>query len=257
MPDTRLADISEFQPSIDAPAYINAGHKTLIVRAHNGHRPDNCWPARRDYLRKHPFTAVGYYQYVVSSRDPAAQARDFIACLGPLRPNEFPIGDFEEGSGNQAGRAEAWFRVVDTWCGFPATLYSGQSFGRTQLGGWARWRGRPRWIASYSSQEPADPHELWQNTDKARFPGLAGAVDGNIFHGTAARFLAVMRPGSIGPPAPAPPDAFSDAQSMASVLKHDGCPEVFVETASGAVWHSWMHEGGHWDAWSNLGTPGA
>ena len=251
MPDTRLADISEFQPDIDAPAYLGGGNKTLIVRAHNGHRPDHCWPARRDYLRKHPFVAVGFYQYLVSSRDAAQQAREFIAALGPLRANEFPILDLEEGAGSQVGRAEAWFRIVDPWCQFPATLYSGESCFRDQLGGAARWRDRPRWMAAYRSSEPTYPHELWQHTDAARFPGLDGGVDGNVFHGTHERFLAVMRPGSVGPPKP-PPGA---TLSMTSVLKRDDCPEVFVELTSGQIWHSWMKPGGHWADWASLGTP--
>lgn len=208
MADTRLADISEFQENIDAAAYIGGGHRSLIVRAHNGRRSDNQWPARREYLRKFPFVTIGYYQYLVSGRDAVDQARDFVACVGSLRPNEFAICDLEEGSGNQTGRAEAWFRVVDAAYGFPATLYAGLSFGKTNLGGWQRWSGRPRWVAAYQSREPTDPHELWQHTDSARFPGLAGGVDGNIFHGTDAQFLATMRPGALA--AAAQPEQTSD-----------------------------------------------
>ena len=253
MPDIRLADISEFQENIDAPAYLAGGNKCLIVRAHNGHRPDNKWPARRDYLRQHPFVAIGWYQYLVPSRDAAQQARDFIAAVGPLRPNEFPILDLEEGSGSQTSRADAWFRIVDPWCRFPATIYSGESFFRDHLGGAVRWRGRPRWVAAYRSTEPVDTHELWQHTDKARFPGLAGGVDGNVFHGSDAKFLATMRPGSAGPPAPTVP---AGAQSIAGVVKPGGGREVFVELDSGQVWHTWDTPGGAWGAWQSLGTPG-
>ena len=101
MPDIRLADCSEFQDSIDAPAYLAAGHTTLIVRAHSGYRPDKKWRERRDYLRGFPFTCLGFYQYIVPGRDPAEQARDFIATVGPLRANEFPVGDLEEGAGSR------------------------------------------------------------------------------------------------------------------------------------------------------------
>ena len=37
---------------------------------------------------------------------------------------------------------------------------------------------------------------MWQHTDKAKFPGLAGGVDGSISHGTAQEFLRVMRGGT-------------------------------------------------------------
>ena len=88
-------------------------------------------------------------------------------------------------------------------------------------------------MAAYRSSEPTYPHELWQHTDAARFPGLDGGVDGNVFHGTHERFLAVMRPGSVGPPKPKPPPGA--VQSMASVLKRDDAPEVFVELTSSQI----------------------
>src|SRR5438270_7765831 len=119
-----LADISEFQENIDAPPYLAAGHTCLIVRAHNGWRPDHKWPARRDYLRKFPFDALGFYQYLVQGRSSLDQAREFIATVGGLRPNEFVILDHEEGAGNQVPRAEAWFSVVDAHYGMPSTLYA-------------------------------------------------------------------------------------------------------------------------------------
>jgi len=213
---TTLADISEFQQNIDAPPYIAGGHTCLIVRAHNGYRKDNLWPARRDYVRKFKFDCVGYYQYLAASRDAAQQAREFLATVGPLRDNEYLICDHEEGAGNQIPRAQAWFAVVDPVLGFPATLYAGLSFCRDHLGGWGRWAGRPRWLAAYQGSEPGDPHELWQNTDKARFPGLAGAVDGNIFHGTGADMARTMRRGHAAPPKPpaAPPELTSHATGM-------------------------------------------
>jgi GH25 family lysozyme M1 (1,4-beta-N-acetylmuramidase) len=206
MADTRVADISEHQPNIDGAAFLAGGCSCLIVRAHNGNRKDNIWPARRDYLRGLKFNALGWYQYVVSSRDAAQQARDFCATVGSLRPNEFVVCDSEEGSGSQVARIQAWFDVVDEHYGQPSVLYASESWFRERLGGVGRWSGRPRWIAAYRSTEPTDPHELWQNTDKASFPGVAGGVDGSLFRGTAQDFLRVMRGGTRSPDSkPAPP----------------------------------------------------
>lgn len=199
MADIRLADISEHQPNIDGAAYLAGGCSCLIVRAHNGNRKDNIWPARRDYLRGLKFDALGWYQYVVAGRDAGQQARDFCATVGPLRGNEFVVCDSEEGSGSQVARIQGWFDVVDKHYGLPSVLYASESWFRDRLGGVGRWTGRPRWIAAYRSSEPNDTHDLWQHTDKASFPGLAGRVDGNLFHGTAHDFLRVMRGGRTGP----------------------------------------------------------
>lgn len=231
--DTRLSDISEHQENFDAPAYLGGGYTCLIVRAHNGHRPDHKWPARRDYCRSYEFTALGWYQYLVESRDAAQQAREFIDTVGPLRGNEFVVLDHEEGSGNQVSRAEAWFSVVDSHYGWPAALYAGESFGNDNLGGWGRWSGRPRWVAAYRSSEPTVPHDLWQNTSSASFPGLAGGVDGNIFHGTASEFIHRMRPGQ-------PTITQEDIVAITAAVAANGNFHVFVEDKDGDIWYTWQ-----------------
>jgi len=249
---TRLADISEFQPSLDARAYIGGGYSCIIIRAHNGYRNDKIWPARRDYVRQYPFTAIGYYQYLVSSRSSGDQAREFISSIGDLRHNEFVILDHEEGAGDQTPRAESWFAIVDAQYGFPSTLYSGQSYCNTNLGGWDRWRGRPRWLAAYQAIEPRDAHELWQNTDSAHFPGLPSAVDGNIFHGTEREFLRKMRP--TAPQVATGPD-IADLASKTVIQNKDGRLEEFV-VSKDTIWHQWQDKpNGTWSEWASLGTP--
>ena len=223
--------------------------------------------ARRDYLRSKPFVALGWYQYLVASRDPAAQAREFIATVGSLRPNEFPILDLEEGSGDQTQRAETWFKVVDAWARFQASLYSGKSFIDNQLGGPGRWGQRPLWIADYPSSYTANPAlepkraDWWQYTNRARFPGIPGGVDGSIFHGTAQQFLTRVKPGA--PPSPHP---ITEEDMVTAVVKQNGAIEVFVEKSSGEVFHTWQNgpntswwgaEAGKRNAaWQSLGTPG-
>ena len=247
---TTLADISEFQPNFDAPPYIAGGHPCVIVRAHNGWRPDNMWPVRRDYLRRYHFAAVGYYQYLVAARDAALQAADFIHAVGPLAPNEFAVLDLEEGSGDQTARATDWFNAVDAHYGRKATLYSGDWFGNSQLGGWRHWAGRPRWIASYSSVAPTDDHELWQNTDSFPFQGISSACDGSIFNGSAAQFAHLFAqhaaphptPHPAPQPAPSPlpkPPGVRD-NVIATAVKPDGSIELFYEAADGEVLHTWQ-----------------
>ena len=257
-----FADISEFQDNFDADAYINGGYRVVIVRAHNGYRVDKKWPARRDYVRTKSFTAVGYYQYLAKDRDAAQQAHEFVAAIGRnLLPNEFPILDLEEGPGNQTSRADAWFKVVDPWCGFLASLYSGKSFIQNQLGGVARWGRRPLWIAAYLNSYSADMSqyppgaEWWQYSDRGRFPGLAGGVDSNVFPGDLAHFLPAVK-GSAAPPTPGPVPRQGDDSIAVAAMKSGG-KEVFVEANDGTVWHTWQTApGAGWSKWFTLGHPG-
>ena len=202
----------------------------IICRVHNGYRMDHALPARVRYLRSKPFVAIGWYAYMVADRSATDQAREFVSMIGALRPNEFPICDHEEGEGtNQVSRTEAWFKVVDQWAGFQASLYSGRVFIRDQLGGVAHWGRRPLWIADYVDYTSNPAHEpagatWWQYTDRARFPGMPGPVDGSIYHGTAHQFLARVRPGTS--PMPTPPEG---TMALAVATMKDGRFEVFVE----------------------------
>lgn len=223
MTDIRMADVSEFQSNVDAPAYLKAGYQCIICRTHNGNRPDHMMTARRDYLRRHPFVAIGWYQYLVASRDAAAQAHEFINGLGGLRENEYVICDAESGGGAQTGHVRAWFAVVDRWAGFPGTLYSGDSFLKNQLGGSGSWKGRPIWVAAYGQSEPSQAHTLWQYTDNFHFPGITGGSDCSIHHDTAFEFLSAMRSGHVPkhptpPPAPKPAPPKGEPKGKARLL---------------------------------------
>jgi GH25 family lysozyme M1 (1,4-beta-N-acetylmuramidase) len=209
MTDITFSDISQWQPDFDAPAYLAAGYTVIICRAlSKDDGPDKEMPERRDYIRKHDFDAVGYYNRLNATRDPAEQAREFIDVVGHLESNEFPILDLEDGEGDQIGRANAWFKVVDEWAGFLASLYSGEWFMGENLGGPAQWDPRPVWIANYTDnkkpnaeEEPAGA-DWWQFSCTHSFPGLPGEVDANIFHGTGQAFLSRVRPTTKEAPVP-------------------------------------------------------
>ena len=263
MADIRLADISEWQPNFDAPAYLKS-HACIILRSHSGNRPDKMFPARRDYVRKYNFTAVGYYQYMVASRSATDQANDFVKALGPLKANEFAVIDSEEGSGSQVQRCEDWCKIVDKQYGQPSVIYASESWFKDKLGGVDRWKGRARWIAAYRSTEPTVAHELWQNTDSASFPGLGSPIDGNLFHGTAQEFLTKMR-GSASSPAPPKPPPGAKEEDVVAILKQDGRIVLFVQKANGQVMQAYQTSvNGPWKGadetkkakWYGLGNPG-
>lgn len=251
MTDIHMADVSEFQPNVDAPTYLKAGYQCIIARTHNGYRPDHMMVARRDYLRRFPFVAIGWYQYLAPDRDPHQQAREFINGLGGLRRNEYVICDAEEGAGRQVDRVRAWFSVVDAWAGFPAMLYTGESFLGSNLGGAAAWHGRPLWVAAYRRTEPHAPHTLWQHADNFHFPGITGGCDASVHHDTAFEYLSAVRSGKVPPhpappkptppkpkpkPSPTPPKPPEDAMdSPSAYLTHDNRLGFVLATNSGEV----------------------
>ena len=74
MSDITFADISKWQDDIDAPAYLAGGHSVLIVRTYGQDGPDDKMPGRQSYLRGYDFDAIGYYQRLSPTLDPAQQA---------------------------------------------------------------------------------------------------------------------------------------------------------------------------------------
>jgi GH25 family lysozyme M1 (1,4-beta-N-acetylmuramidase) len=258
--DIRLADISEHQDNIDAPAYLKGGHSVVIVRTFNGYRPDNKMPGRRDYLRGYDFDGIGWYAYLAADSNAADQARGFIDTIGQLRANEWAILDLEEGSGDQTGRADQWFNVVDPWAGFKSMLYSGDYFMRDCLGGSDHWGDRPLWLASYGPSEPSARHLLWQFSASYSFPGI-GSCDGNLAHLSATDFVDTVRAGARAAAVPQP----AEDEDMVTVVKDDGRMETFVRDESGSVWHAYQvapnagwagSAPGKPATWYSLGTPG-
>ena len=204
-----IADVSEYQ-SVDWAAYGRA-YPAVIVRLHSGYRADlkasaNLAGARANVRLR------GWYQYVVKGRDAIEQAKEFTAMLvqaGGLHPGEWVIGDFEEGTGDQSPRAQAWLAVMDR-LGVQAWDYSYEGFFRSNLAALLH-DGRPDWVANYRSRPPGVPWTLWQHTDHEAHTGIAAPCDCSIFNGTAddlARLISGNKPlGSptVSPPAPVTP----------------------------------------------------
>lgn len=183
-----IPDYSEFQGHV-----VPTGFEVVIVRAHNGWRADYDFIANRASAHQCGVRALGLYQYLPASVDPATAARELISTIGQLAENEWLILDLEEGSGNQATRAAAWKQEIVALTGRQPWLYSGSYFAQTH-------NLEPEWVAAYQSNEPTGSHPLWQNTDV--YPWPWGKGDGSIYHGTLADFLAAT---GIGVSAPSQP----------------------------------------------------
>jgi hypothetical protein len=212
-----LPDFSENQSSgapdwTPTPDFAGVKRKNggaAIIRVSFGiDHLDHCFTRNRRAAQRHKYAFLGLYQYVMLG-DIAAQARAFCRSVGELAPNEIPIADIEEGSGDQDNRAEKWFDIVDRKLGLSAQkierrswLYSGESRLTTQFTRVCA-SGRPIWVAAYRAEEPTLHHILWQSTGgeqtksgeaigahQVAWPDSGRNCDTNLYHGTLKKLAA-------------------------------------------------------------------
>ena len=187
-----IADYSEFQGVVRPN-----GQQVVIIRAHNGWRPDIDFVANRAAAHAAGCAAVGLYQYLLAGLDVGAQANELCDLVGTLAPNEWLICDLEEGQGDEQSRWQAWEDIVaGRFDRRPGWLYSGEAFA-------AAHNLHPDWEAAYGSVEPPQPHKLWQDTDV--YPWPWGRADASVFDGNLAEFL-VAAGITTTPPVPAGPN---------------------------------------------------
>lgn len=207
-----LPDVSEFQSpaSNNAPNWAaiksaNGGAAIIRVGYGNAHL-DGMLVHNRAKIKALKFPFCGLYQYLRANQDAASQARAFIGWVGPhLNPGEIPVLDLEEGAGNQSGRANQWFGIIDNEYGLTrlplperSWLYSGENFAETHGLAPLFASARRTWVAAYRSTEPTLPHSLWQSTNGTagshvtNWPGC-GHCDTNVYHGTLANLAAIVR----------------------------------------------------------------
>lgn len=196
-----LADVSEFQPSVDDAKYL-AWSKAMVIRAAFGDQHDDkAWynGQRRDALHAGGALFLGIYQFLVAGQSGAAQAAALHRLVGALRKGEVLIADLEQGDKTMLTE---WYNTMRAW--YPAQYlwtYTGESFG-TSAGILP-----VEWIAAYRAAEPASPHQLWQFSQNYTVPGV-GIADCSVFHGTVGQLAALACQGhAVIPPAahsPAP-----------------------------------------------------
>lgn len=198
MDPLHLPDVSEFQPDVNWKAVAERNGGAAIVRAMYGaDHVDRAWygGARRKSAQRDGIQVLGIYQYLVQGQDAVAQAEAFVRLVGSLHPGEFAVLDLEEGIGDQAPRAEAWFRYVDKHLDYPGSsgswLYSGAAFYEEHGLMPIADSKRHTWVAAYQAHPPAVPHTLWQHTDSEQWPGI-GRCDCSIFHGDVRRLRKVV-----------------------------------------------------------------
>ncbi len=207
----KLPDVSEFQApaSGNAPNWAgiksqNGGAAIIRVGYGNAHL-DGMLRSNRATIKSLRFGFCGLYQYLREGQDVPSQANAFISWIGPnLNEGEIPILDLEEGSGDQAGRANQWLGIIDdkyhlnslplsqrSW------LYSNQNFAVNAGLAPIFDSARRTWVAAYQASEAGLlPHTLWQSTNgqtganRTDWSGC-GFVDTSIYHGSLAELAAL------------------------------------------------------------------
>lgn len=204
-PHVLLADISEFQPDVADAAYL-AWSRAIIIRCLYGDaHQDHAWYGgqRRALLHAGGARFLGVYAYLVAGQSGAAQAQAFHDLVGPIRPGEVFIADFEEGA---KPVLSAWYAKMLALYGQAIRpylwTYSGLWFGESQ-------GVLPvEWIAAYGQSEPSTPHRLWQFSSSFQVPGI-GVADCSVFHGNIDQLAALAyqssKPKPVPPPPPKPP----------------------------------------------------
>lgn len=220
--DTLCADISEHQTGLDVAAYAGWS-QAIIIRALYGTRTDNAWDGgqRRDDLHKAGIRFLGIYCYIRQDQNVIKQARTLLGLLGPLRPGEKIIADWEEGDGPQTALWQGWAEAIRAATGEQPWCYSDLDY--------AVAHGlTPEWVAAYPTMdalsppvvpdgEPDTAHVLWQFSPNYQVPGV-GACDCSVFRGTIGELAALAYQPGRAPvtvaPAPPPRPAPAPAETV-------------------------------------------
>ena len=150
---------------------------------------------------------VGAYAYALPKYDATAQADAFAQAIGSLpTPSLPPILDLEDAGGLAPGDLVGWTHTfldrVQGRTGITPMIYSGPWFWSSAMANNTGFSAYPLWEASYTTASAPQrmaswpTYRLWQFTDSASIPGIAGGVDQSRFNGTADQLGA--SPGAIG-----------------------------------------------------------
>lgn len=185
-------DVSHWQGTIDWQKVKEDGIQFAFIKATEGKGYtdplfiENVREARRAGIR------VGFYHYATPSAvsDAEEEANWFLSVVRNLQHDLPHAYDLEE---NKAGLtpdqmtavARRWLERVNEETGEPPLFYSYPHFIRTQLVS-GRLAPYPLWLASYSSEPPADMGgwDRWtvlQYTNQGKVSGILGPVDMNEY----------------------------------------------------------------------------
>lgn len=207
-------DISAYQDGepIDFEKIKEAGIDFVIVKATEGVAYLNPHFDRDVYDAHQAGLAVGAYTFFHPEQDGVAQANKFHQAMEKHPVIAFAVIDFEVKPETQdAAHAHERLdecRTVLRQHGHRTVTYSYGSF----LAGIVPESCKfcptdPLWDAAYQPEEPHAPKPwtevtIWQNSQTGHVPGIAGAVDLDVFEGDRQAFERFLESGNHKPAAP-------------------------------------------------------
>ena len=189
-------DVASHQGQPDWRAVAASGVAFAFTKATGGTWYTNPTFARNWLGIRDAGLARGAYHYAFESSGqplpgdgPEAEADYFARALeraGGVDAGDLLALDIEDGNGLLGEWCLRWLRRVEALTGARPLVYTGawfsvpHGFGKTpELADYALW------LAAYQTAPPSAPAPwrevaIWQHTDRASVPGIAGGVDGNL-----------------------------------------------------------------------------
>jgi GH25 family lysozyme M1 (1,4-beta-N-acetylmuramidase) len=223
-------DVSRWQGDINWTAVKNAGVEFAFCKATEGVdfvdikflQNMNNASAAGVYIGPYHFARIN--SNVSNPLDAVSEAHDFVDAIEPFyqTPGKFlrPVIDVENYA--DKGSLEAtrtylsqWVRdfagVVEARLGLEPIIYTSASYTNNLIE--PDLVQYPLWLASWTATPPSVPNPLhngvwddwtfWQYTDSGSVPGIAGAVDRDVYRGTREQFYQNFVVGAVPEPAAA------------------------------------------------------
>jgi GH25 family lysozyme M1 (1,4-beta-N-acetylmuramidase) len=193
-------DVSKWQGQIDWQQAANSGVTYAIIRATHGTAIIDEWFDYNWEQAHENGVIAGVYQYFEPAEDPIVQADIMLEMMGQLQPGDLPpVIDVESATNSTPAQTAAavrqWIDHVEAATGVKPIIYTGRYFWQDNVMS-AEFADYPLWIAHYTTDCPniPDPWTSWafhQYSSSGSVPGIAGAVDTNLFDGDLAALMAM------------------------------------------------------------------
>ncbi|MDM5182089.1 GH25 family lysozyme [Massilia sp. DJPM01] len=197
-------DVSHFQGSIDWQTVAKQVDFAYAKASEGNSVTDPCFSVNYAAMRAAGI-ARGAYHFLHADVDGAEQARHFLGLLGTPQAGDLPpMLDVEKACGMQCADIDscalAWLTQVRKALSCTPLIYSSRAFWNSNLAGCAALTDFPLWIAEYTSAAaPVLPqgvsgYTIWQHSQTGKLDGIAGAVDLDLFNGSAQALAQLARP---------------------------------------------------------------
>ncbi|HEY0384265.1 MAG TPA: glycoside hydrolase family 25 protein [Candidatus Elarobacter sp.] len=212
-------DISAYQPNVNFSQVHGAGYSFVYVKA----TESTGYTSSEFGSQWHGAAAAGMlrggYHFFDFNASPLAQAAHFLATCPPAKGALPPMLDLETTDGvppapQNVADVAAFLHVVEKATGVRCVLYINYGCWSGTLGGTAGFSGHPFWAPSYLNgvngppptqstppiMQPPPPQitawstwTFWQYSQTGQVPGIAGAVDLDVFNGSLAQLQALAQ----------------------------------------------------------------